>query len=105
MVHRVTREIEADLQRWKIEDSVTHQRRPYFRWAGHVAQRQDRRWSTLVLGWASEASRGRQRARPRRRWGDRLLDFFRDRGCDAWMALAMDRDEWKTHESAFLVFK
>ena len=54
-VSRVTHEIEAELAQWGIEDWVAAQRRKLFRWAGHVARRDDNRWSTLVLDWATEA--------------------------------------------------
>ena len=48
-VQRVTHEIEESMGKLRLEDWITAQRRRKYRWAGHVARREDSRWSTLLL--------------------------------------------------------
>ena len=106
-VQRVTREIELDTRRLNIEDWVTAQRRKHYRWAGHIARRDDQRWTTLILDWEPEggrlqggAGKGRIQARPRRRWEDGLMQYYAQFGI-TWREVAWNRDEWRAHEDAF----
>ena len=104
-IKRTTHEIEGDLSRWRVEDWVTAQRRRYYRWAGHIAHRNDNRWSALVLDWATEAGTcgaGRVQARPRKRWDDLLENYFKELGHRGWRFIAANRDEWMRYETMFV---
>ena len=50
-IHRATNIAEDSLRKAGLDDWVVGQRRKYFRWAGHVTRRVDRRWSTRLLDW------------------------------------------------------
>ena len=86
-----------------IEDWVSAQRRRKIRWAGHVARRNDGRWSHAVLGWTPKDG-FRNVGRPRKRWCDDIDDFFlKEVGSEkgAWVTLAQCRDTWKSYEGSF----
>ena len=48
-IRRTTHEIETLCRNSGLEDWLTQQRRRLFRWIGHVARREDGRWSTILL--------------------------------------------------------
>ena len=102
-IKRATTIAEYQLEKVRLEDWVTGQRRRQFRWAGHVARRADNRWSYRVLDWRPSYGR-RTVGRPRRRWADAINDFFEEE-CNlergAWISLAQCRDTWRSFEEAF----
>ena len=108
-IRRVTHEVEERMQRLKIEDWVAAQRRRKYRWTGHVARREDGRWSTKLMSWQPVGGRrqgqlgqGRKQARPKRRWCDDLDAYFSSLDPGGWQILAADREEWKAHEESFM---
>eukprot|EP00973_Karenia_brevis_P018719 2566898-Karenia_brevis.AAC.1 len=91
-----------------IEDWVSRQLRLKYRWAGHIARRQDKRWGTILLDWQpakgpkfGDAGAGRLQGRPKMRWEDRLVDFFADVHPNGWKEVAQSREIWKTYENMF----
>ena len=72
---RTTREALHALKKVGIPDWAEEQRRRHWKWAGHVARRQDGRWSKRSLRWAPEGRRAQ--GRPKRRWEDSLNEYFR----------------------------
>eukprot|EP00973_Karenia_brevis_P022087 3037431-Karenia_brevis.AAC.1 len=54
----------------KVSDWIRRQRESKWSWAGHVARRQDGRWSHTILDWTPQSSR--KPGHPRLRWSDRL---------------------------------
>ena len=83
----------------KVVDWVKEQRRRKWRWAGHVARRDDGRGTSWMISW--EPVRG-QRApgRPVTRWEDALVYFTQGKG--RWTKLAQDRELWRALEDGFV---
>jgi hypothetical protein len=103
-IKRATRIAEYHLEKVRLEDWVTGQRRRKFRWAGHVARRSDGRWSYRLLDWQPREGH-RTAGRPKRRWADNIDNYVMEHvGLDkgAWIALAQDRDAWKALENDFV---
>ena len=64
-------------------------------WAGHVARKEDGRWSTAVLGWKPHGTR--KFGRPLTRWKQDIRGFVEaavEIDPCAWMLLAQDRNIW-----------
>ena len=96
----------ADAERVKagIEDWSCAQRRRYWRWAGHVARRQDGRWSALLLTWLPCHGQ-RNLGRPLKRWADDLDSFFKRLAGlppGSWIDYAADRGSWTRLEDDFV---
>ena len=110
-IQRVTREAEMWLEKLAIQPWVQLQRRKKHQWAGHIARRDDGRWSAAILDWCPEpgarqggAGRGRRQARPKQRWSDELAAHVVEFTGDAeihWRLLASDRTTWKSLEDDF----
>ena len=88
------------LQRANVVDWVEEQRRRKRRWAGHVARRDDGRWTARMLDWAPVA-RSRRVGRPMLRWEDTIAEFAREIGIN-WREKAQDRRAWEELESRFV---
>ena len=78
-----------------------------FRWAGHVARREDGKWTKALLEWTVEGCRSH--GRPVTRWSDSLNKFFsklagRRVGNAYWMHVAKDRDEWIKLEKEYVKY-
>ena len=90
-------------------DWVTEQRSRKWSWAGHVARRNDGRWTQAVLDWRPQGQR--KQGRPAKRWEDDVQTFCKDvasdMGCNSgeatWRELAQDRDSWKLWGERFEV--
>ena len=102
-IMRTTGIIEEQLRQTGLDDWCKGIRRKKWRWAGHLARREDGRWSTKLLDW--QPSQGRRRiGRLCRRWADELDDFFMARGSrrGSWIAISQDRDTWIDLETEFV---
>ena len=82
-----------------VVDWVEEQRRRKWRWAGHVARRDDGRWSHRLLSWEPALGR-RSWGRPVLRWEDPLSRFARTKG-ESWQKAARDRNKWSAWEDEF----
>ena len=82
-----------------VTDWVEEQRRRKWRWAGHVARRDDGRWSRRLMGWEPHGGR-RAWGRPNLRWEDALVQFAKSKG-KAWHKAAQDRGQWDAWEAEF----
>jgi len=103
-LQRVTREVEGWNDQLGIKPWLELVRRRKHQWAGHIARREDGRWSLLVLDWLPEGGPGRRHARPRRRWEDDLLQHVQlVAGSDEmhWRFVVGDRQYWKGMEDDF----
>ena len=103
-IRRVTHEAEERLQQYNVPCWVEEVRRRRFRWAGHVAQRSDGRWTSTVLEWRPQGTRAR--GRPTLRWIDSIRAFFQallgDKTDDnEWKTFARDRTAWQHLEEDF----
>ena len=94
--------VDGALQRAKVPDWVEEQKRRKWRWAGHVARREDGRWSRRLMDWVPTKG-GRRIGRPAVRWEDDLNKFGRAIGAD-WRMLAQDRGSWDAEEDHYVVF-
>ena len=72
------------------------------RWAGHLAHMGEERGAYGVLVGKPEGKR--PLGRPRRRWVDNIGMDLQEVGCGYvdWIALAQDRDRWRTLVNAVM---
>eukprot|EP00973_Karenia_brevis_P019315 2647724-Karenia_brevis.AAC.1 len=102
-IQRVTHVAEDMLKKCNLDDWVTAQKRKKFRWAGHLARRADKRWSTTLLRF--QPLHGyRDRGHPVKRWADDINRLFMSKGYakDAWLDIAQDRERWTSFEEEFI---
>jgi len=99
-IRRATHIAEEHLARAGIDDWVVCQRRQKYKWAGHVARRNDGRWSHKTLLWTPEGGK-RSVGRPRRRWIDGISTAFATEEID-WYFIAQDRQTWAQYEDNFV---
>ena len=99
-IKRVTHIAETNYKKAGLEDWVMLQRRWKWRWAGHVARRDDKRWASEVLEWIPDGGH-RNRGHPRKRWQDDLNEFFKHKNLK-WYTLARLREKWKRWEEDFI---
>jgi hypothetical protein len=98
-IKRATNLAEAAAKKAGLVDWVEEQRRRKWRWAGHVARRDDGRWSRRLLRWEPHGGR-RSWGRPALRWEDTICQFMRNKG-EAWLEAAQDRFKWSSWEDEF----
>eukprot|EP00973_Karenia_brevis_P054620 7591737-Karenia_brevis.AAC.1 len=101
---RITQLVETQWENVIPDDWVRAQRRRKWRLAGHVARRDDHRWSTLVAQWTPEEGY-RDQGHPRMRWADALDSFFRRKYGTSkgfWFCVAQDREKWRALENEFV---
>ena len=91
--------MEKRLEDAKLADWVKGQRRRKWRWAEHVARKEDRRWSTSIVGWTPHQSYGRvgKRNKP---WRDDLNAYFGLFG--RWVDVAKKQEDCKAFEESFV---
>ena len=104
-IRRTTHRVEELNSKLMLEPLVLAQRRIKWKWAGHVARREDGRWDTEMLGWAPSGTR--RAGHPCRRWADRLDRFFAWYGFGPgdWRIVAANRAEWSNYEDEFVQFE
>lgn len=102
-IRRTTQAAEEHLRKCQIDDWVTAVRRKKWRWAGHLARREDGRWATKMLTWIPEHGK-RRRGRPCKRWSDELTAFFcwGPMAAGSWVEVAQSRECWKALEEEFV---
>ncbi|KAG7307782.1 hypothetical protein JYU34_006375 [Plutella xylostella] len=83
-------------RRTKVEDVGRRITKLKWRWAGHLARREDGRWTKAVSEWWPREGR-RPVGRPPTRWSD---DIRRVTGPN-WMSVAQDRGTWHNMEEAY----
>ena len=103
-VRRTTTIVEEHLHSSGLDDWVTLQRKRKWAFAGHVARRQDSRWSHKVLKWIPTEGH-RLRGHPAKRWRDSLDDFFKQLGFHQgdWMVFAEERKGWANLAEDFVL--
>ena len=82
----------------KVMDVVEKIRTLKWRWAGHVARMQDNRWTNVITSWYPRDGT-RKRGRQETRWRD---DIVKAAGATLERT-ALDRQQWKTLEEAFVL--
>ena len=106
-IKRVTKESELHFMRAGVRDWLEEQRQRKWQWAGHIARRTDSRWGRLLLDWTPNGHR--KQGRPKTRWSDVLVDFFRyqlgnDLSDKMWKYQALDKDIWQELQIEFQCF-
>ena len=102
-IRRSTHISEIHAERAGVVDWVQAQRMRKWRLAGHIARRTDARWSTKLLHWMPDGTRGV--GRPRRRWDSSLAAFVQAAFNDEhllWTDVAQDRETWQQLEGDFV---
>jgi len=66
-------------------------------WAGHVARRNDNRWTSAVLNWTPRDVK-RPRRRPKDRWNRDIIKYL---GV-TWQRKAQNRENWKALGEAYI---
>ena len=84
-------------EKTKVRDIIHEIKTKKWRWAGHLARRQDSRWTHRVTEWTPRECT-RSRGRQSRRW----MDEIKGSQGITWMRSACDRKKWKREEEAFL---
>ena len=91
------------VDRWKflirlslLNDILQKVKKAKWRWAGHVARREDNRWTKRITEWQPRKGK-RKRGRQKRRWRDDLTSYL---GTE-WARQARDRDRW-TMEAGYI---
>ena len=74
----------------KVFDIIERIKQLKWKWAGHIARREDNRWSTITLQWYPRDVK-RPRRRPQVRWDDEIRKVA---GVN-WMTKALNRKQWK----------
>ena len=93
-------------KRFGVRDWVAEHYRLKFRLAGHVARREDGRWSEQVLHFRPRDG-SRQQGHPCKRWSDDLEHFFgAAHGLQGgqWKSLVTPREQWHALEEVFVAF-
>ena len=102
---RATEEAVKMMCKFDVLEWVEKAHRRRFRWAGHVARRNDDHWTRQALTWSISGSRSR--GRPVTRWIDSIRKFIEtvwssddEAATDStfWMILAEDRQSWRNLE-------
>ena len=106
-IRRATHEAERLRRQHHIPDWVEEISRRKFRWAGHVARREDGRWTRVFLEWSISGCRSQ--GRPLTRWSDSITKYFGGYcgmpiGRVSWIAKARDRDFWLQIEDDYVKF-
>ena len=68
-----------------------------WRWAGHVARREDNKWRKRLTDWTLREGK-RNRKRPDRRWPDEI----KENAGATWQQLAKSRESWKRLREVFV---
>ena len=74
----------------KVTDVICRVKKLKWNWVGHLARRNDDRWTTKVLYWIPRDKK-RPRKRPQSRWRDEIVKFV---GAE-WRRRAENRAGWK----------
>jgi hypothetical protein len=106
-IQRATREVEATMAVYGIQDWVGQQRLRLWQWAGKVARMRDSRWTHEILHW--ELLGSRPQGRPRIRWLDQFLPFLENKlgrklQEAEWIEIATDRCNWDSWQGDFVNF-
>ena len=81
----------------KVKDIIEVIKEQKWRWAGHVARREDNRWSKRLTDWTPRDGK-RSRKRPDKRWRDEIVKF----AGTTWQRQAQSPKSWKRLGEAFV---
>ena len=81
----------------KVRDIIEIIKEQKWRWAGHIARREDDRWTKRLVEWIPRGHK-RSRKRPDKRWRDEIVEF----AGKTWHRKAQSRSSWKELGKAFV---
>ena len=84
-------------QQTGVADILRKIKQSKWRWAGHVARRNDNRWTKRLLEWQPRIGK-RRRGRQKRRWRDDITSYIGT----TWARVAVDRKVWNDHEEGYI---
>ena len=84
-------------KRTRVADITAKVAKLKWRWAGHVARREDNRWSNRVLNWRPYTGK-RSVGRPPARWSDDIRCVAGNK----WMRVAGSREDWSIMGEAYV---
>lgn len=83
-------------EKTKVIDALSHCMKLKWKWAGHVARMDNKKWTKRATTWAGPPGK-RKSGRPLERWTEELKKF----ASDDWVTIAQDRGMWSKMEEAF----
>ena len=86
-------------EKTKVQDILKTIKLGKLTWAGYVARRTDRRWTTAVTEWTPRTGKSSQ-GRQCKIWRDEIDKYC---GTPAWTEHTRDRKYWKKHAEAFIL--
>ncbi|GBP38551.1 Putative uncharacterized transposon-derived protein F52C9.6 [Eumeta japonica] len=96
-LRRIDKKRNTDIRnKTKLVDALQHTMTLKWKWAGHIARYQDKRWTTQTTNWPGPSGK-RHRGRQKKRWAD---DIVKIAGKN-WTTTAQNRHNWKKMEEAF----
>ncbi|GBP98576.1 Putative uncharacterized transposon-derived protein F52C9.6 [Eumeta japonica] len=96
-LRRIDKKRNTDIRnKIKLVDALQHTMTLKWKWAGHIARYQDKRWTTQTTNWPGPSGK-RHRGRQKKRWAD---DIAKIAGKN-WTTTAQNRHNWKKMEEAF----
>ncbi len=111
-IKRVTRSVEASMQRLKLKSWVEQARMRKWKWAAKMwTDGQDEKWSKISIRWnpqlhydAPRPSTRRRAARPNTRWLDDIVKITQEvsPNQDAHTELWRDPNFWRQHEDKYI---
>ena len=81
----------------KVKDILEKIKEAKWRWAGHVARREDNRWTKRLTDWQPRTGK-RRRGRQKRRWRDDITTYLGT----TWARTAQDRGRWQLLEEGYI---
>ena len=84
-------------QKTKVKDILQKIKEAKWRWAGHVARREDNRWTKRITEWQPRTGK-RKRGRQKRRWRDDITSYLGT----TWTRIARDRDKWVMLQEGYI---
>jgi len=81
----------------QIKAIIEYIKEAKWRWAGHIARREDNRWTKRLTEWQPRVGK-RRRGRQKRRWRDDLVSY----AGTTWAREALDRSKWKLLEEGYI---
>ena len=80
-----------------VKDIIERIKEAKWRWAGHIARRDDNRWTKRLTEWQPRTGK-RRRGRQKRRWRDDLTSYLGT----TWAREAQNRSKWKLLEEGYI---
>ncbi|KAI1712838.1 putative uncharacterized transposon-derived protein F52C9.6 [Ditylenchus destructor] len=78
-------------QQTQFQDAVEEAKKRKLRWAGHIARREDNRWTKIATAWEPKAKAPKNWGKPLS-WKQQITEI----AGKEWMEIAQDREKWRS---------